>query len=139
MDGGGVMDIEAVCDRIRQDYAHFPQDQSYDLYAEDVYFQDPLNRFHGVERYRDMIRFIERWFQQPNLELHGLEQTADQTFQTRWTLSWITPLPWHPRISIPGWTEYRLNDDGKIISHIDYWQCSRLAVIGQVFGIQPKS
>lgn len=129
------MDINAVCDRIRQDYANFPKDQSYDLYAEDVYFQDPLNRFRGVKRYREMISFIERWFQQPNLELHDLEQTSEQTFRTRWTLSWITPVPWQPQISVPGWTEYRLNDEGKIIAHIDHWNCSRLEVLGQVFGL----
>lgn len=132
------MDIDAVCDRIRQDYANFPNDQSYDLYADDVYFQDPLNRFHGAERYRKMIGFIDHWFQEPNLELHGLEKTSERTFQTRWTLSWITPLPWKPQIAIPGWTEYRLNDEGKIVSHIDYWNCSRLAVLGQVFGFGKK-
>ena len=129
------MDIDAVCDRIRQDYADFPQHQSYDLYAEDVYFQDPLNRFNGVERYREMIGFIERWFQAPNLELHTLEKVSASTFHTHWTLSWVTPVPWKPRISIPGWTEYRLSDEGKIMSHIDQWNCSRLEVLGQVFGI----
>ncbi|MDB9528744.1 DUF2358 domain-containing protein [Oscillatoria sp. CS-180] len=130
------MDIESVCDRIRQDYASFPDNQSYDLYAEDVFFQDPLNRFKGVKRYQEMIRFIERWFEDPNLELHVLEQTAKDAFQTRWTLSWITPLPWKPYISIPGWTDYRLNSQGKITSHIDHWNCSRLDVLGQVFGLR---
>jgi hypothetical protein len=129
------MNIDAVCDRIRQDYANFPNDQSYDLYAEDVFFRDPLNRFNGVDRYREMIRFIDRWFQHPHLKLHDLEQTSEKTFQTRWTLSWITPLPWKPHIAVPGWTEYQLNDEGKIIAHIDYWNCSRLAVLGQVFGL----
>jgi hypothetical protein len=128
-----MMDIDAVCDRIRQDYANFPDQQSYDLYAKDVYFQDPLNQFKGVDRYRDMIGFIARWFRQPHLELHTLEKTSDHSFQTQWTLSWITPVPWQPRISIPGWTEYRLNETGKIMSHIDYWKCSRWDVIAQVF------
>ena len=130
------MNIDAVCDRIRQDYANFPDQQSYDLYATDVYFRDPLNEFNGVDRYREMIGFIARWFQQPNLELHTLEKTSDHTFQTQWTLSWITPVPWQPQISIPGWTEYRLNDAGQIVSHIDYWKCSRWNVLTQVFGMR---
>lgn len=130
------MDIDVVCDRIRQDYANFPDQQSYDLYATDVYFRDPLNEFNGVDRYRDMIGFIARWFQHPNLELHTLEKTSDHTFQTQWTLSWITPVPWQPRISIPGWTEYRVNGEGQIVSHIDYWKCSRWNVLTQVFGMR---
>lgn len=127
------MNIEAVCDRIRQDYAQFPQHQSYDLYAADVFFQDPLNRFRGVERYRRMIAFIARWFQQPKLLLHSLEIQSERQFQTRWTLQWVAPLPWHPAIAISGWTDYRLDDSGKIISHIDRWDCSRLDVLRQVF------
>lgn len=127
------MRLETVCDRIRQDYANFPHDQSYDLYAEEVFFQDPLNRFTGLARYQAMIAFITRWFQQPRLDLHALEPIAADCFHTRWTLSWVTPLPWRPPITISGWTEYRLNADGKIISHIDTWDCSRLAVLGQLF------
>lgn len=129
------MNIEAICDRIRQDYANFPADQSYDLYAEDVYFRDPLNEFTGVDQYQEMIGFIAKWFQQPQLELHRLEKTSDRTFETYWTLSWVTPLPWKPVVAIPGWTEYRLNDAGKIASHVDYWNCSRWAVLGQIFGL----
>lgn len=126
------MDIADVCDRIRQDYARFPHDQSYDLYAENVFFQDPLNRFHGVERYREMIGFIARWFQDPRLELHALEPQSADSFQTHWTLSWVAPLPWKPAMVISGWTDYRLNDKGQIISHIDSWNCSRLDVLKQV-------
>ena len=129
------MNIDAVCDRIRQDYANFPHNQSYELYAGDVFFQDPLNRFRGVDRYRNMIGFIDRWFKVPRLTLHSLEQQSQNEFQTRWTLSWIAPLPWQPPMTISGWTDYRLNEDGKIIAHIDYWNCSRLEVLGQVFGL----
>lgn len=131
---GGLVDINTVCDRIRQDYATFPQAQSYDLYAEDVLFQDPLNHFRGVDRYQAMIRFIERWFQAPSLTLHALEQQSATSFQTRWTLSWIAPFPWQPAMEITGWTEYRLNEAGKISAHIDYWHCSRWAVLKQALG-----
>ncbi|WP_448561609.1 DUF2358 domain-containing protein [Trichothermofontia sp.] len=121
-----------IIDIIKADYANFPRQQTYDIYAPDVYFQDPLNSFHGVDRYRRMIGFIESWFQQPRLELHDIQQSGQQ-ITTRWTLSWTTPLPWRPRITIPGWSELTLNDQGLIICHIDYWHCSRLAVLRQHF------
>ena len=58
-----VMDL---LDQIRSDYEHFPKDQSFHLYADDVYFKDPLNEFRGVKRYQEMIGFMEQWFQQVN-------------------------------------------------------------------------
>ena len=127
------MDITEVCDRIRQDYANFPHNQSYDLYAENVFFQDPLNRFNGVDRYREMIGFINRWFQNPRLELHSLELKPGNGFQTRWTLSWVAPFPWQPSMAISGWTDYAVNENSQIVSHIDYWNCSRWEVLKQVF------
>ncbi|MGF1520888.1 MAG: DUF2358 domain-containing protein [Leptolyngbyaceae cyanobacterium] len=128
-----MMELAEVCDRIRRDYANFPHNQSYDLYAENVFFQDPLNRFHGVDRYRKMIEFIDRWFQAPSLELHKLETHASDKFQTRWTLRWVAPLPWKPAMAISGWTDYHINEAGQIVSHIDYWNCSRWDVLKQVF------
>jgi Uncharacterized conserved protein (DUF2358) len=117
---------------LRQDYARFPSDQSYDIYAEDVYFQDPLNRFRGVKRYRQMIGFIEKWFEHPNFELYALDR-VDRLITTRWALSWNTPLPWKPRIKITGRSELFVNESELIISHIDYWDCSPFDVVKQHF------
>ncbi len=121
------MDIIEI---LKQDYQRFPVDQTYSIYAENVYFQDPLNKFRGVERYKQMIGFIKQWFINPQLNLHEINQTGN-TITTRWTLSWTTPLPWKPRIAIPGWSELHLNSEKLIDSHIDYWDCSRFDVIKQ--------
>ena len=121
------MDIIEI---LKQDYQKFPLDQTYSIYAEDVYFEDPMNKFRGVKRYQEMIGFIRTWFINPKLELHDIGR-EDDAIATRWTLSWNTPLPWKPRISISGWSELRLDADGLIVSHIDYWNCSRLDVLKQ--------
>ncbi|HZG39584.1 MAG TPA: DUF2358 domain-containing protein [Nodosilinea sp.] len=123
-----------ILDQIRLDYQRFPDDQSYHLYADDVYFKDPLNQFRGVDRYRRMIGLIDRLFKQINLDLHHIEYASPSQIVTRWTLSWVAPVPWQPPMSIPGHSELEIGDGGKIISHIDYWHCSRLAVLGQLFG-----
>ena len=123
------MDILTI---LRQDYARFPIDQSYQIYAEDVFFQDPLNRFRGVQRYRQMISFIDKWFEHPNFELYALDR-VDRSITTRWALSWNTPLPWKPRIKITGRSELVVNESELIISHIDYWDCSPLDVVKQHF------
>lgn len=131
MDGetDGRMDI---VERIRADYQRFPDDQSYDLYADEVYFKDPLNEFHGVDRYRKMIGTLDRWLQDIQLQLHSIEATDPQRIETHWTLSWRAPLPWHPQMSVPGWSELKLNQAGQICAHIDYWNCSRWEVLRQL-------
>ncbi|MEH2269070.1 MAG: DUF2358 domain-containing protein [Nostoc sp.] len=121
-----------IIEILTEDYQRFPVNQTYSIYAPDVYFQDPLNKFSGVKRYKKMINFIQTWFLDPKMDLHNIQRLGD-TVKTEWTLSWNTPLPWKPRISIPGWSELGLNSDGLIVSHIDYWNCSRLNVVKQHF------
>ncbi len=125
------MDIVKI---LQADYARFPIDQSFQIYAEDMYFQDPLNRFHGVNRYRLTIGFIKTFFKQIQFELHTIER-IERLITTRWTLQWNTPVPWYPRIEITGRSELLLADDRElIISHIDYWDCTPLDVLKQHFG-----
>ncbi len=119
-----------ILETLKADYQRFPVDQTYSLYADDVYFQDPLNKFRGLKRYKWMISFMNSWFINPKMDLHSIER-FENVIKTRWTLSWNTPLPWQPRIVIPGWSELKLNQAGKVISHIDYWNCSRLDVLKQ--------
>ncbi|HIK44582.1 MAG TPA: DUF2358 domain-containing protein [Leptolyngbyaceae cyanobacterium M65_K2018_010] len=122
-----------LLEQIRLDYQHFPDQQSYHLYAEDVYFKDPLNEFRGVQRYQAMIGFIGRWFRDIDLQLHRIEYLPPRRIRTQWTLNWVAPLPWRPPMSIPGHSDLELGEEGKIIAHIDYWDCSRLAVLKQLF------
>lgn len=121
-----------IVEILKEDYQRFPINQTYSIYATDVYFQDPLNKFRGVERYKQTINFIQTWFLNPKMDLHNIQRVQD-TIKTDWTLSWNTPLPWKPRISISGWSELRLNALGLIVSHIDYWHCSRFDVLKQHF------
>lgn len=119
-----------IIDILKADYQTFPENQTYNIYAPDVYFQDPMNKFRGVAKYQQMIGFIKTWFIAPQLDLHSIQRTGD-TIKTEWTLSWNTPLPWKPRIAINGWSELKLDSQDLIVSHIDYWNCSRIDVLKQ--------
>ncbi len=121
-----------ILETLTTDYKNFPQNQTYHIYAQDVYFKDPLNEFRGLDRYKQMIQLISTWFLQPRLDLHQIQRQGAQ-IRTDWTLSWTTPLPWKPRIAISGWSELQLNAEGLIIAHIDYWHCSRFDVLKQHF------
>ena len=121
-----------ILETIKQDYQNFPNNQTYSIYAENVYFQDPLNEFTGIQRYKKMIAFMGNWFKNIDLDLHKISQEND-IIHTKWTLHWTTPLPWQPPIAIPGRSELKVSPDQLIISHIDYWDCSRLDVLKQHF------
>lgn len=123
------MDIIEI---LKADYHRFPVEQTYSIYAPDVYFQDPVFKFRGLELYKWMIKFIQTFFLNLKMDLHNIQHQED-TIKSEWTLSWNSPLPWKPRISISGWSELRLNADDLIVSHIDYWHCSRLDVLKQHF------
>ena len=118
---------------LRQDYDRFPLHQTYSLYSETVFFKDPMTEFRGVKKYQEMIALIDRFFHNPQLDLHDIQQTGER-IRTDWTLSWTTPLPWKPRISISGWSDLTIDlTTGLITQHIDFWNCTRWNVIQQHF------
>ncbi|MEM8722942.1 MAG: DUF2358 domain-containing protein [Cyanobacteria bacterium P01_G01_bin.39] len=117
---------------LREDYARFPQDQTYDIYADQVYFKDPLNEFRGVKRYQAMISFLASFFKDIEMEVHNLVQ-EETLIKTEWTLNMTPPLPWKPRLSIPGWSELIINEQNLIASHVDYWRISPWQVLSQNF------
>jgi hypothetical protein len=126
---------------LKEDYQRFPADQTFAIYAEDVYFKDPLNEFRGIQKYQAMISFLKKFFSNINMEVHSITQEGAK-IKTNWTLNMTSPLPWKPRLSIPGWSELEVSQDNLITAHIDYWQISRWNVLSQNFFFhqnKPKS
>lgn len=121
------MDVLAT---LREDYARFPRDQTYDIYAEDLVFADPVMRVRGREQFRGMIAFLATWFRDIELALHDIWQEGP-VIHTRWTMRWTAPLPWQPRVSVTGRSELTLNEQGLIGQQIDYWDCSRWDLVRQ--------
>jgi Uncharacterized conserved protein (DUF2358) len=130
-----LLDLIAI---LQADYRRFPDNQTYDIYAEDVYFKDPLTEFRGVKRYRAMIDFLQRFFSNIELEIHGLEPAAG-LIKSEWTLKMTAPLPWQPSLSIPGRSELQVNAQNLIVSHIDYWHISPWSVLRQNFFSDKKA
>lgn len=127
------MKTEQVIEQLKQDYARFPKNQTYSLYAKDVKFQDPMNKFQGVGLFEKMVGFIDWFFGDVQMDLHSIEQSTPSLIELRWTLNMNPPVPWSARLHIPGRTELWLSEQGLIESHVDYWSCSRLDVLKQVF------
>lgn len=123
------LDLVAI---LKSDYLRFPANQTYDIYAENVYFKDPLNEFQGVQRYQKMIGFLSSFFSNIEMEVHDISRSG-AIVKTEWTLRMTPPLPWKPRLSIPGRSELTIDHDNLITSHIDYWHISPWNVLRQNF------
>ena len=117
---------------LRQDYERFPDNQTYEIYADDVYFKDPLNEFNGIKKYKAMIGFLGTFFGNVEMDVHDVRQEGD-LIKSEWTLNMTSPLPWKPRLSIPGWSELKISEANLIASHVDFWHISRWEVLRQNF------
>ena len=117
---------------LRQDYERFPDNQTYEIYTDDVYFKDPLNEFNGIKKYKAMIGFLGTFFGNVEMDVHDVRLEGD-LIKSEWTLNMTSPLPWKPRLSIPGWSELKISEANLIASHVDYWHISRWQVLRQNF------
>lgn len=123
-----------LIETLKSDYAKFPHDQTYSIYAEDICFQDPLNKFTGIDRYQKMIQLMNQWLIDMKIDLQEISQT-ENIIKTRWILSWTMSLPWRPRLEIPGTSKMTVNAAGLIQTHIDYWDISFWQVFQQAWKI----
>jgi hypothetical protein len=121
-----------IIEILKTDYQNFPENQTFDIYDQNVYFKDPLNEFRGIKRYQKMIQFLANFFQDIKMEVREISE-KDDIIKTEWTLYLTSPFPWKPRLAISGYSELKLNQDQKIISHIDGWYCSIFDVLKQNF------
>jgi len=103
----------------------FEKDIFYEIYTQDIYFQDPVNKFKGKFNYHIIfwtLRFHARlFFTQIYFDLHDVSQTAQDTILANWTVRGVLRVPWKARIFFNGYSTYTLNKDGLIYNHIDTW------------------
>ncbi|GJP40414.1 hypothetical protein CLOM_g5046 [Closterium sp. NIES-68] len=99
----------------------FYRDMTYDIYREDITFQDPMNSFKGVDNYRlifKALRFHGKiFFKALWVDVLRVWQPNDRTIQIRWSVRGIPRLPWEAHGRFDGTSEYKLDSSGKIYSH----------------------
>lgn len=115
---------DALITTLKQDLPTlFEQDISYDIYTQDIFFQDPVNTFKGKFNYRIIfwtLRFHGRlFFTELFFDLHDLT-AGDGVILAHWTVRGVLRLPWKPNLRFNGTSTYKLRD-GLIYEHIDTW------------------
>ncbi len=118
--------VERVVEILKEDLPTlFEKDISYDIYTQDIYFQDPVNKFKGKTNYRIIfwtLRFhAQLFFTKINFDLHNVYQADEDTIIANWTVRGVLRVPWKARVFFNGYSKYKLNQDGLIYEHIDTW------------------
>ena len=120
------LQVQRMVETLKEDLPTlFEKDISYNIYTQDIYFQDPVNKFKGKTNYRIIfwtLRFHgQLFFTKIYFELHEVYQTASDTIRANWTVRGILRVPWKARVFFNGYSTYKLNKDGLIYQHIDTW------------------
>ena len=113
----------------------FERDLSYDIYTEDIFFQDPVNTFKGKFNYRIVfwtLRFHgQLFFTELYFDLHDVQPTEPDIIVANWTVRGILRLPWKPTLFFNGYSTYKLNQNEVIYEHIDTWDRKPMDILKQ--------
>jgi Uncharacterized conserved protein (DUF2358) len=130
--------IQPVIETLKQDLPTlFERDISYDIYSQDILFQDPVNKFKGKVNYRIIfwtLRFhAQLFFTQIYFDLHDVSQEAEDIILAKWTVRGVLRVPWKAKILFNGYSTYKLNQDCLIYEHIDTWDRKPGEILRQFF------
>lgn len=115
----------------------FEKDISYEIYTQDIYFQDPVNKFKYKFNYRIIfwtLRFHAKlFFTEIYFDVHDVHQKDKQTILATWTVRGTLRVPWQAKILFNGYSNYKLNEDSLIYEHIDTWDRAPKEILKQFF------
>ena len=103
---------------------------------DDVRFKDPFNDVIGLDAYTALLNAMFRAAPDIKFEVLHTAYDGDACFlrwTSRGTVEALGKDPW----VIQGMSELKFSDDGRIISHIDYWDAAaqfyeRIPVVGAI-------
>ena len=101
-------------------------DEMRQWFADDLVFEDPLQRTEGIAEYREMN---ERLLKKNQDLVIAMEESAQNGRHIMFTFSLeLAPSRKRPNLRIynSGMTYVRLNDDGKIEYHRDVWDLNTM-------------
>ncbi|KAJ8572976.1 hypothetical protein K7X08_009487 [Anisodus acutangulus] len=134
-----VSNVEDVLNIIKADYerAYFVTGLfTSGIYAEECIFEDPTIKFSGRDLYSRNLQLLVPFFDSPSIKLEKIEKGNDSNAEVivaYWKLRTSLKLPWRPLISVDGKTVYDLDEQLKIVKHVESWNISALEAVGQIF------
>ncbi|KAL2325410.1 hypothetical protein Fmac_024468 [Flemingia macrophylla] len=109
------------------------------IYDPNCSFEDPTIKFRGRELYARNLKLLVPFFDSASIVLQKIEKDVDSDtnfVRASWNLRTNLKLPWRPLISIDGSTIYELDEDYKIVRHVESWNVSAVEAVLQIFSFK---
>ena len=88
-----------------------------DIISEDIIFKDPFNNIKGIDAFKNIFYHMFKNIKEPKFFILDYSINKQRVF-LKWKMTFFA---FKSLQTIEGMSELELNDAGKVISHIDYW------------------
>ena len=88
-----------------------------DLVVKDIIFIDPFNNIKGSDNFKNIFYHMFDTVEEPKFDIVDYAQNKDHIF-LKWKMTFYA---FKASQTIEGMSDITLNKEGKVISHLDYW------------------
>lgn len=88
-----------------------------DLVVKDIIFIDPFNNIKGLDNFKNIFYHMFDTVEKPKFDIVDYAQNEDHIF-LKWKMTFYA---FKASQTIEGMSDITLNKEGKVISHLDYW------------------
>ena len=88
-----------------------------DLVVKDIIFIDPFNNIKGLDNFKNIFYHMFDNVKDPKFDIVDYAQNKDHIF-LKWKMTFYA---FKASQTIEGMSDITLNKEGKVISHLDYW------------------
>ena len=88
-----------------------------DLVVKDIIFIDPFNNIKGLDNFKNIFYHMFNTVEEPKFDIVDYAQNKDHIF-LKWKMTFYA---FKASQTIEGMSDITLNKEGKVISHLDYW------------------
>ena len=88
-----------------------------DLVVKDIIFIDPFNNIKGLDNFKNIFYHMFDTVKEPKFDIVDYAQNKDHIF-LKWKMTFYA---FKASQTIEGMSDITLNKEGKVISHLDYW------------------
>ena len=105
-----------------------------DLLDENIYFEDPFNKVHGIENFKRIFSTTLKKLDDVEFKVLNII-SKNNVYIIKWEMTFFA---FNKNNSIFGLSEVKISTNKKIISHVDYWDSYnhfyiKIPVIGLIF------
>ena len=88
-----------------------------DLVVKDIIFIDPFNNIKGLDNFKNIFYHMFDTVEEPKFDIVDYAQNKEHIF-LKWKMTFYA---FKASQTIEGMSDITLNKEGKVISHLDYW------------------